>query len=85
MDSLRGIRKKELHDTEMDHPFIILPEEQAPEGIRHCELCELSRQRTRVNWGEGNPSATLMMILDNPGAREDRQGDPAQGPGSHAN
>ncbi|WP_246042204.1 uracil-DNA glycosylase [Cohnella pontilimi] len=58
----------------MDHPLVILPEEQAPEGIEHCELCELSKQRTRVIWGEGNPRASLMMILDNPGAREDRQG-----------
>src|SRR5690606_13686148 len=58
----------------MDHPFVILPEEQAPKGIEHCELCELSKQRNRLIWGEGNPRASLMMILDNPGAREDRQG-----------
>ncbi len=58
----------------MDHPFVILPEEQAPEGIEHCELCELSKQRTRVIWGEGNPKASVIMIMDNPGAREDRQG-----------
>ncbi|MFB9328153.1 uracil-DNA glycosylase [Paenibacillus aurantiacus] len=25
-------------------------------------------------WGEGNPSAPIMLILDNPGAREDREG-----------
>lgn len=59
---------------EMDRPFVILPEEQAPEGIEHCELCELSKQRTRVIWGEGNPEASIILILDNPGAREDRQG-----------
>jgi len=58
----------------MDYPFVILPEEQAPAGIAHCELCELSKQNNRVIWGEGNPRAQLMMILDNPGAREDRQG-----------
>ncbi|NIK71416.1 uracil-DNA glycosylase [Paenibacillus sp. BK720] len=58
----------------MDHSFVILPEEQAPEGLEHCALCELSKQRTRVIWGEGNPDAPLMMILDNPGAREDREG-----------
>jgi len=58
----------------MDPSFVILPEERAPEGIEHCELCELSKQRNRVVWGEGNPGAPLMMILDNPGAREDRQG-----------
>lgn len=65
---------KELRNAYMDQPFVILPEEQAPEGIEHCELCELSKQRTRVIWGEGNPKASLMMILDNPGAREDREG-----------
>lgn len=58
----------------MDQPYVILPEEKAPEGIEHCELCELSKQRNRVIWGEGNPSASLMMIMDNPGAREDQQG-----------
>lgn len=58
----------------MDRSFVIWPEEQAPEGVEHCELCELSKQRTRVIWGEGNPKAPFMMILDNPGAREDRQG-----------
>ncbi|BFH71626.1 uracil-DNA glycosylase [Paenibacillus dendritiformis] len=68
--------RKELHDTEMSHPFIIFPEEQAPEGLQHCECCELSKQRTRVIWGEGNPKAKILLILDNPGAREDRQGNP---------
>ncbi|MCZ8515116.1 uracil-DNA glycosylase [Paenibacillus filicis] len=58
----------------MDNPFEILPEESAPQGLQHCERCELSKQRTRVIWGEGNPDASLLMILDNPGAREDRQG-----------
>lgn len=58
----------------MDHPYVILPEEQAPDGIEHCEICELSKQRNRVIWGEGNPKAPLMMILDNHGAREDREG-----------
>ncbi|MNK75753.1 Uracil DNA glycosylase superfamily protein [compost metagenome] len=58
----------------MDYSYVILPEEQAPSGIEHCEICELSKQRNRVIWGEGNPKAPLMMILDNPGAREDREG-----------
>lgn len=60
--------------TLMDDPFTILPEEAAPPHARQCERCELSGQRTRVIWGEGNPNAPIMMILDNPGAREDRQG-----------
>lgn len=27
-------------------------------------------------WGEGNPKAPIMIVLDNPGAREDREGNP---------
>jgi len=59
----------------VDNPFHILPEEAAPQDLQHCDRCELSKQRTRVIWGEGNSSASLLMIMDNPGAREDRQGD----------
>ena len=59
----------------MDEPFGILPEEVGPSDAQQCVRCELSKQRTRVIWGEGNPRAKIMMILDNPGAREDRQGD----------
>ncbi|ULL14422.1 uracil-DNA glycosylase [Paenibacillus sp. H1-7] len=57
-----------------DAPFVILPEETAPPDIQLCDRCELSKQRSRVIWGEGNPEAKLLMILDNPGAREDREG-----------
>lgn len=71
--SLR-VKGRRRHDKEMDHPYVILPEEQVPNGIEHCEICELSKQRNRVVWGEGNPKAPLMLILDNPGAREDREG-----------
>lgn len=59
----------------MEHPVVILPEEEAPKDIQQCELCELSEQRSRVVWGEGNPGTSrIMMILDNPGARENREG-----------
>lgn len=60
--------------TETNHPCVILPEERAPEDMQHCERCELCKQWNRVVWGEGNPQGSLMMILDNPGAREDREG-----------
>jgi len=59
---------------EASPPFRVLPEEEAPACAKHCERCGLARQRTRVVWGEGNPQAKIMLILDNPGAREDREG-----------
>ncbi len=54
----------------------ILPEDAAPVKSQSCRLCELCHQRTRVIWGEGNPSAPLFVVLDNPGAREDKDGVP---------
>lgn len=54
----------------------VLPEIAAPQDARDCRLCELAAQRDRVIWGEGHPHAPLMIVLDNPGAREDREGRP---------
>lgn len=53
-----------------------LPEEEAPPFAAQCRMCELSRHRKRVVWGEGNPDAPLFILLDNPGLREDREGNP---------
>lgn len=54
---------------------IVWAEHAPPPGIEACELCELSRQRKRVIWGEGNPHAPLIVVLDNPGARENGEGE----------
>ncbi|GIP34131.1 uracil-DNA glycosylase [Paenibacillus sp. J2TS4] len=51
-------------------------EEPAPEHARDCRNCELADQRTRVIWGEGHPEASVLVLLDNPGEREDREGQP---------
>jgi uracil-DNA glycosylase family 4 len=54
----------------------VFPEEAPPAFAEACGLCELAKQRKRVIWGEGNPEAPIYMILDNPGAREDKEGNP---------
>ncbi len=54
----------------------ILPEERAPEGDQPCQRCELGGHGSRFIWGEGNPAAPLFVVLDNPGAREDKAGAP---------
>lgn len=51
----------------------ILPEDVSLES---CHQCELHKHGSRVIWGEGNPSAPVFVILDNPGAREDKRGTP---------
>lgn len=55
---------------------IVWPENPPPDWVRECTACGLLEQGTRVVWGEGNPDAALFVILDNPGAREDRSGQP---------
>lgn len=55
---------------------LIWPEEPAPSCAVHCQNCELAGHRQRVIWGEGNPHAPLFILLDNPGARENREGEP---------
>lgn len=55
-------------------PWTPLPEIPGPPGTAACALCELSRQRDRVIWAEGSPAAPVVVVLDNPGAREDPTG-----------
>ena len=52
----------------------IWPEDPTPASELDCRDCGLYQQGTRMIWGEGNPKAPIMVILDNPGAREDREG-----------
>ncbi|MFJ5712990.1 uracil-DNA glycosylase [Neobacillus sp. NPDC093127] len=53
---------------------VLWPEEPAPEDQINCCKCGLDAHGSRMIWGEGNPNAPIMIILDNPGAREDREG-----------
>jgi uracil-DNA glycosylase family 4 len=50
------------------------PEEPTPEHVKNCHECGLDLHGSRMVWGEGNPDAPIMIVLDNPGAREDREG-----------
>ncbi|MGG1660892.1 uracil-DNA glycosylase [Brevibacillus sp. NRS-1366] len=53
----------------------IWPEDMPPKGTENCMDCGLF-QHSRMIWGEGNPNASVMILLDNPGARENREGNP---------
>jgi uracil-DNA glycosylase family 4 len=52
------------------------PEEPTLTDLEACSECGLYKHGSRMVWGEGNPEAPIMIILDNPGAREDRDGNP---------
>ncbi len=59
-----------------EQTFSPLPEHLAPVQAAGCARCELAGQRTRLIWGEGTPGAPVFVLLDNPGAREDKTGAP---------
>jgi len=44
-----------------------------------CERCALSRTRTHVVFGEGNPAAPLVLVGEGPGENEDATGRPFVG------
>lgn len=42
--------------------------------LQGCPRCKLSRTRTQIVFGQGNPKAELMFIGEAPGREEDEQG-----------
>ena len=47
--------------------------------VSQCQLCPLSKTRTKTVFGEGNPHAALMFVGEGPGAQEDTTGRPFVG------
>ncbi len=45
-----------------------------------CQGCDLYRDATRVVMGDGDPHAPIMLVGEQPGDHEDRQGAPFVGP-----
>lgn len=50
------------------------------EAADHCQGCPLYRDATQTVFGEGPPSARVIMVGEQPGDQEDRQGKPFVGP-----
>ena len=53
--------------------------EELQKLVQSCHLCDLSKTRTNVVFGEGNPHAKVMFIGEGPGATEDETGRPFVG------
>jgi DNA polymerase len=45
----------------------------------NCQLCQLSKTRHNIVFGEGNPNAQIVFVGEAPGADEDQQGLPFVG------
>jgi uracil-DNA glycosylase len=63
-------------DAMSDFYSELWPEEPTPETFKGCRECGLYQHGTPMVWREGNPNAPIMVILDNPGARKDKEGNP---------
>jgi uracil-DNA glycosylase family protein len=50
------------------------------EAVQECHACELYRDATQAVLGEGRPGARTMLVGEQPGDREDREGAPFVGP-----
>lgn len=53
--------------------------ETLSKSVKNCHLCELSKTRKNVVFGEGNPNSAIMFVGEGPGASEDESGRPFVG------
>ena len=54
--------------------------EDAPEEAVHCRACPLWKDATQTVFGEGPKEATIMLVGEQPGDKEDLAGHPFVGP-----
>jgi len=66
-------------DLENDPPELPGDLEQLRRMTEQCHLCDLSKHRNKVVFGEGNPHAELLFVGEGPGATEDSSGRPFVG------
>ncbi len=67
--------------SELEEESIELPDhiETLKKLVLECHLCELSKHRQKVVFGEGNPKANLLFVGEGPGATEESTGRPFVG------
>jgi DNA polymerase len=64
-----------------EEPDLTLPNtlEKLQKQALECHLCQLSKSRTNVVFGEGNTNAEIMFVGEAPGSNEDSTGKPFVG------
>src|SRR4051812_26079668 len=53
------------------------------EAVQECRGCELYRDATQGVMGDGRRDAAVMLLGEQPGDHEDREGEPFVGPAGH--
>ncbi len=76
-----GYRYTDITAYKEDQLDLSLPNtlESLQKQAQSCHLCELSKSRQKVVFGEGNPHADILFIGEAPGATEDSSGKPFVG------
>jgi DNA polymerase len=72
-----GVADIALSRTSFPDPGDALRSQQ--EALQGCARCKLSRSRSTVVFGSGNPRARVMVVGEGPGEEEDKQGLPFVG------
>jgi len=76
-----GYRYTSVTPYKEDEKNFSLPNtlESLKKQAMECHLCELSKSRYKVVFGEGNPNADILFVGEGPGASEDSSGKPFVG------
>jgi len=76
-----GFRYTSASIYKESEPDLSLPDDLEKLKVQalQCHLCELSKHRTNMVFGEGDPQADIMFIGEGPGATEDKMGRPFVG------
>ncbi len=76
-----GYRYTDITPSELEQDTLDLPDdmEKLKSIVLDCHLCELSKSRQKVVFGEGLIKTELMFIGEGPGATEDSTGRPFVG------
>ena len=72
-----GVREITLSRNPFPDPGDALREQER--ALQGCTRCKLSRSRSTIVFGVGNPGARLVVIGEGPGEEEDKQGIPFVG------
>lgn len=82
MPTIAPARAARILDRLAPAPMPDMPEtmSEAHDAARVCTRCHLCEAATQTVWGDGDPTAPLMLVGEQPGDQEDLQGQPFVGP-----
>jgi DNA polymerase len=75
LDDIEGFATNSIKNSDTLPSSMVLLKQM----VTNCHLCQLSKTRTKVVFGEGNLQASLLFIGEGPGASEDNTGRPFVG------